>query len=164
MLLERASQMIVRRLKRFYEEMLCGAIVLSIVRISRCLRTACVCIPRVFPLKVDLRESGVATPVEMQNPWNTCWSFAATAAIDEASAKLGDAGSDCRNVLTNSAPNSDDVNAAVASLTSPAKAGMKTEWQYSLIQCPPPSGLMVCRNAFRVICVVGDGVRLAVCD
>lgn len=53
-------------------------------------RTACVCIPRVFPSKVDLRESGVATPVKMQNPWNTCWSFAATAAIDEASAKLGD--------------------------------------------------------------------------
>lgn len=39
-------------------------------------------IPKVFPSKVDLRESGVVTPVKMQNPWNTCWSFAATAASE----------------------------------------------------------------------------------
>jgi C1A family cysteine protease len=49
------------------------------------------------------------------------------AAIDKAGAKLDDAGSDYRNVLANTTPNSDDVNAAVASLVSPAKAGTKAD-------------------------------------
>ena len=49
------------------------------------------------------------------------------AAIDKAGAKLDDAGSDYRNVLANTTPNSDDVNAAIASLVSLAKAGTKAD-------------------------------------
>ena len=35
-----------------------------------------------YPAKFDLRDKGVVTPVKMQNPWSTCWSFAGTAAAE----------------------------------------------------------------------------------
>lgn len=35
-----------------------------------------------FPEKFDLRERGTVTPVKLQNPWGTCWSFATIAASE----------------------------------------------------------------------------------
>ena len=35
-----------------------------------------------FPSKFDLRDLGRVTPVKQQNPWGTCWAFAATAAAE----------------------------------------------------------------------------------
>ena len=42
-----------------------------------------------LPAKFDLRnstdagvEGGAVTPVKLQNPWNTCWAFSATAALE----------------------------------------------------------------------------------
>ncbi len=32
--------------------------------------------------KLDLRERGVVTPVKLQNPWGTCWSFSIIAACE----------------------------------------------------------------------------------
>ena len=37
-----------------------------------------------FPASFDLRDKGVVTPVKMQNPWSTCWSFAGTAAAESS--------------------------------------------------------------------------------
>ncbi len=34
------------------------------------------------PEKYDLREAGLVTPVKLQNPWGTCWSFSAIAASE----------------------------------------------------------------------------------
>ncbi len=35
-----------------------------------------------LPEKLDLRDAGVVTPVKLQNPWGTCWGFAAIAAAE----------------------------------------------------------------------------------
>ena len=35
-----------------------------------------------FPAKFDLRDRGVVTPVKQQNPWGTCWAFAAISAAE----------------------------------------------------------------------------------
>ncbi|MCR5160702.1 MAG: hypothetical protein K6C06_02930 [Lachnospiraceae bacterium] len=35
-----------------------------------------------FPEKFDLRERETVTPVKLQNPWGTCWSFATIAASE----------------------------------------------------------------------------------
>ena len=35
-----------------------------------------------FPLRYDLRDYGVVTPVRNQNPWSTCWSFGGIAAAE----------------------------------------------------------------------------------
>ena len=35
-----------------------------------------------LPSKFDLRDNDVVTPVKSQNPWNTCWAFAGTAAAE----------------------------------------------------------------------------------
>ena len=35
-----------------------------------------------FPVRFDLREYGVVTPVKYQNPWGTCWSFGGIAAAE----------------------------------------------------------------------------------
>ena len=35
-----------------------------------------------FPAAFDLRDRGVVTPVKLQNPWGTCWGFAAIAASE----------------------------------------------------------------------------------
>ncbi len=35
-----------------------------------------------LPEKFDLRDKGVVTPVKFQNPWGTCWGFAAIAAAE----------------------------------------------------------------------------------
>ena len=37
-----------------------------------------------FPSKFDLRDLGVVTPVKQQNPWGSCWAFAATAAVESS--------------------------------------------------------------------------------
>ena len=37
-----------------------------------------------FPAKFDLRDRGVVTPVKIQNPWQTCWAFAGTAAAESS--------------------------------------------------------------------------------
>ncbi len=34
------------------------------------------------PARFDLRDEGVVTPVKFQNPWGTCWGFAAIAAAE----------------------------------------------------------------------------------
>ncbi|BAK44830.1 PASTA domain-containing protein [Eggerthella sp. YY7918] len=36
----------------------------------------------VFPSKYSLVDEGVVTPVKLQNPWGTCWSFGGTAAAE----------------------------------------------------------------------------------
>ena len=36
-----------------------------------------------FPLRYDLRDYGVVTPVRYQNPWSTCWSFGGIAAAED---------------------------------------------------------------------------------
>ena len=35
-----------------------------------------------YPVRFDLRDNGVVTPVKKQDPWNTCWAFAGTAAAE----------------------------------------------------------------------------------
>ena len=35
-----------------------------------------------LPSSYDLRDKGVVTPVKRQNPWGTCWGFAAIAAAE----------------------------------------------------------------------------------
>ena len=35
-----------------------------------------------FPVRFDLREYGVVTPVKTQNPWSTCWAFGGIAAAE----------------------------------------------------------------------------------
>lgn len=35
-----------------------------------------------LPAKFDLRDQGVVTPVKLQNPWASCWGFAAIAASE----------------------------------------------------------------------------------
>ena len=37
-----------------------------------------------FPAKFDLRDRGVVTPVKNQNPWGTCWAFAAISAAESS--------------------------------------------------------------------------------
>ena len=37
-----------------------------------------------FPVSYDLRNDGWMTPVKMQNPWPTCWSFGAIAAAESS--------------------------------------------------------------------------------
>ena len=37
-----------------------------------------------FPSRFDLRDLGVVTPVKSQDPWGTCWAFAATAASESS--------------------------------------------------------------------------------
>lgn len=39
---------------------------------------------RSFPEKFDLRDQGYVTPVKLQNPWGTCWGFAAIAACESS--------------------------------------------------------------------------------
>lgn len=36
----------------------------------------------IYPVRFDLREYGVVTPVELQNPWGTCWAFGGIAAAE----------------------------------------------------------------------------------
>ena len=40
--------------------------------------------PQPLPSRYDLREKGLVTPVKNQGLWNTCWSFAFTAACETA--------------------------------------------------------------------------------
>ena len=40
--------------------------------------------PEPLPSRYDLREKGLVTPVKNQGRWNTCWSFAFTAACESA--------------------------------------------------------------------------------
>ncbi len=43
-----------------------------------------------MPSRFDLRDFGVVTPVKKQNPWGTCWGFAAVAAAETSIlSKLG---------------------------------------------------------------------------
>ena len=37
-----------------------------------------------FPVRFDLREYGVVTPVKFQSPWSTCWSFGGIAAAESS--------------------------------------------------------------------------------
>jgi len=37
-----------------------------------------------YPEKFDLREHGLVTPVKLQNPWGTCWSFGTIAACESS--------------------------------------------------------------------------------
>ena len=36
----------------------------------------------IYPVRFDLREYGVVTPVKLQNPWGTCWAFGGIAAAE----------------------------------------------------------------------------------
>ena len=38
----------------------------------------------VLPVKFDLRDRGVVTPVKWQNPWGSCWSFGGIAAAESS--------------------------------------------------------------------------------
>ena len=38
--------------------------------------------PGEYPSRFDLRDQGRVTPVKVQDPWGTCWAFAATAAAE----------------------------------------------------------------------------------
>ena len=40
--------------------------------------------PDEYPSRFDLRDLGVVTPVKSQDPWGTCWAFAATAASESS--------------------------------------------------------------------------------
>ena len=35
-----------------------------------------------LPSRYDMREKGIATPVKLQYPWGTCWSFGGIAAAE----------------------------------------------------------------------------------
>ena len=35
-----------------------------------------------YPVRFDLRDNGVVTPVRMQEPWGSCWAFGSTAAAE----------------------------------------------------------------------------------
>lgn len=35
-----------------------------------------------FPERFDLRDRGIVTPIKLQNPWGSCWSFGALAAAE----------------------------------------------------------------------------------
>ena len=37
-----------------------------------------------FPVKFDLRDTGVVTPVKIQDPWKSCWAFASIAAAESS--------------------------------------------------------------------------------
>ena len=37
-----------------------------------------------FPSRFDLRDLGLVTPVKLQDPWGTCWAFAATSASESS--------------------------------------------------------------------------------
>lgn len=46
-------------------------------------------VPRVtaaetLPAKFDLRDENRVTPIRSQNPWGTCWTFAAAAAMESS--------------------------------------------------------------------------------
>lgn len=48
-----------------------------------------------LPSSYDLRDAGVVTPVKLQNPWGTCWGFAAIAASETSIlSELKNAGKD----------------------------------------------------------------------
>ena len=52
---------------------------------TKCDTSAQICIETEitnFPAKFDLREKGLVTPVKAQDPWNTCWAFAASSAAE----------------------------------------------------------------------------------
>ena len=37
-----------------------------------------------YPVRFDLREYGVVTPVKLQNPWGSCWAFGGIAATESS--------------------------------------------------------------------------------
>ena len=37
-----------------------------------------------YPIKFDLRDYGVVTPVKFQNPWQTCWAFGGITAAESS--------------------------------------------------------------------------------
>ena len=37
-----------------------------------------------LPSRYDLRDEGRVTPIRSQNPWGTCWAFAAVAALESS--------------------------------------------------------------------------------
>ena len=37
-----------------------------------------------YPVRFDLRDYGVVTPVKSQSPWGSCWSFGGIAAAESS--------------------------------------------------------------------------------
>ena len=57
------------------------SVVLALSLISPCINTTASAEEN-LPAQFDQRSLGIVTPVKMQNPWGTCWAFAAASAME----------------------------------------------------------------------------------
>lgn len=57
------------------------SVVLALSLVSPCINIT-VSAEENLPAQFDQRSQGIVTPVKMQNPWGTCWAFAAASAME----------------------------------------------------------------------------------